>query len=183
MRRGCSILVLAAVGVRVARGDDTPEVHARWQKPEHGPWLTLEPALQPKVQGLGATEETEGTQLRIGARTSLVLEGSTWLNKDTVKKPLLDLPGRGWQAALRLSHDFGWFRVGAAASLNHVDSRYERGTYRDVRVSVSRTTRLSRWMTAWISLEAGSRHWYGEKPPDGEADGTEAMLSIGTTFR
>ncbi|MDB4960144.1 MAG: hypothetical protein JWP01_143 [Myxococcales bacterium] len=49
-------------------------------------------------------------------------------------------------------------------------------------VSVSRTVRLSRWMTGWISLDVGRQEWIDRAPP-GEADSTTLALSIGTTFR
>jgi len=74
-------------------------------------------------------------------------------------------------------------RFGAGVSVAHVDTRFGSGSYVDLGLSLSRTVRLSRWMTAWISLSFGRRRWLDSSPPAGEADATEAMLTIGTTFR
>jgi len=66
--------------------------------------------------------------------------------------------------------------------VNHLDTRYGRGTYYDLRISLFRTLRLSKWMTAWIALSVGHRQW-ADAPPAGEKSETQATLSIGTTFR
>jgi hypothetical protein len=170
------------VAARAARADDELEAHARSKLLWDGPSLVLDPVLLPRLEGLGAAEERERTPLRLGPRTRLVLEGVHWANQDTAERQHVDVVARGWRAAARLSYDFGFLRLGASASVDHVDTRFGSGSYVDLGVSLSRTVRLSRWMTAWISLSLGRRRWQGS-PPAGEADSTEAMLTVGTTFR
>ncbi len=183
VRRGAAILVLLA-GARSAWGDGGVEVRERGELLEPGPRLELDPVLPPLLQGLGATEEADGIELRIGADTRVLLEGVRWIHDDAAAMPHVDLPARGWRAAVRLSHDLGFARLEAGASVNGVDSRFGNGRYVDVGISIRRTFRLSRWMTGWISLGAGRRQWLGDGPPPaGESDATEVMLRVGTTFR
>ena len=90
---------------------------------------------------------------------------------------------RGWRAATQLTYDLGPFKLGASVAVNHVDSRFERGTYAFVGVSLYRTFRLSRWNIGWIALTLGRQQWFGAMPPNGEANATTASLNIGMTFR
>jgi hypothetical protein len=187
VRRGAAILVSSlglVAGAPTARGDGEVEVREGGALLEPGPRLELDPVLPPLLQGLGATEEADRAELRIGADTRVLLEGVRWIHDDAAALPHVDLPARGWRAAVRLSHDLGFARVEAGASLNEVDSRFGSGRYVDLGLSIRRTFRLSRWMTAWISLGVGRRRWLGAgQPPAGESDATEVMLRVGTTFR
>jgi hypothetical protein len=169
---------------RPARADEAVEAQATDEEPRGGRWLELDPTLRLRLEGLGALEETDRRELRLGRRTRVVLEGTRWANEDGEPLPYIDLPARGWRTTLRISRDVGGgLRLGATASVNEVDSRFGSGAHVDIGLSLGRTFRLSRWMTGWISLGVGWRRWLGEEPPAGEAGGTEAMLRIGTTFR
>lgn len=177
------VVVGLAVRARPARADEALEAHESADPPRAGRWLELDPTLRPRLEGLGAVEERHRSELRLGPRTRAVLEGSWWANEDDGPLPVLDLPARGWRAALRLSHDFGFARLDANAGVSHVDMRFGSGSYVELGISLGRTFRLSRWMTGWISLGIGRRQWLGDQPPAAESDATEVMLRIGTTFR
>lgn len=179
------LVLVLVVRARPARADEALEVHESPEPPRAGRWLELDPTLRPRLEGLGAAQETYRSERRLGLRTRAVLESVRWANEDDDEDtlPALDLPGRGWRAALRLSHDFGFARLDANVSVNHVDMRFGSGSYVDLGISLGRTFRLSRWMTGWISLGIGRRQWVGDQPPADESDATELMLRIGTTFR
>ena len=149
---------------------------------QHEPILHVEliPALA--TEGLGGTTERATHVIDLGANVRLVGE-SEWWKASLTPGQENDAVSRGWRASYELSYDLGLFRIGASVGMGHVDSRFERGTYRVVGISASRTFRLSRWMLAWISLGVGQQKWFGGTPPPAEADATTATLSIGTTFR
>lgn len=180
------MLVLVA-GAPPARGDDL-EVHERSTLLDDRPGLAIDPMLRPALEGLGAVEDKEQTRIQLGPSTTLVLEGVSWVSEDSgasndsLGRPALDPPARGWRANVRLSHDFGIFRLDATGSVNNVDSRYGSGTYVDLGLSATKTVKLSPWMTGWISLGVGRRNWRGTPPP-GEAAATQVKLTVGTTFR
>jgi hypothetical protein len=151
------------------------------------PLLHLEYNLPLDTEGLGGAKDSAHTVIDVGNRARIVMGGDWWKSSLTpyavgASELGADDIARGWRGGLELSYDLGPFRVGANAVLGHVDSQYERGSYRLLGVSISRTFRLSRWMRGWISLGIGQQQWYG-KPPNGEANNTTATLSIGTTFR
>lgn len=183
MRRAVWIL-LSMVSASAAHADpeltESSEERSVLTRDPQGPWLTLEPIARPNLQGLamiGSTEDPHRTVLFDGRRGYVVLDGTSWTNDR-------DLEERGWHAGIRIGYDLGPLRVDAYASVNYVDTAYGRGHYRDLGISIGRTVRLSRWMTGWIALRVGQRKWLvDDKPPAGEQDGTEVMLSIGTTFR
>lgn len=166
---------------REARADDAAlEARAReLALRDAAPLLHFEPVLRPSLDGLSlaARTDTKRDVLRLGPRAIAEIEGTAWTTD-------LDVPARGWDAAVRLSYDLGPVRITAHASVHGVDARFGGGAYREIGVSIGRTFRLSRWMTAWVSLDIGQRHWLGEGPPPaGEADSTQIMLNLGTTFR
>ncbi|CAN5922920.1 hypothetical protein BH11MYX3_BH11MYX3_13590 [soil metagenome] len=139
--------------------------------------LHLDLVALPSTAGLGAKAEVdERTTIAIGRHTWVELEGTRWSNE-------LDVRERGWTAGARLAHDFGPFFVGIGAELHSMDRRYSSGSYYDVGLTIGRSKKLSRWMTAWIALSIGRRMWLGDKPPVGEDNGEQVMLSVGTTFR
>lgn len=171
-----------------ARADDElPELGmrtpVRWEQ-QHEPVLHLDPIPPPATEGLGGETDRATSVIELGPRARLVGEGERWKSSLTPQAfgPEIDDLSRGWRASYELSYDLGLFRVGASIGAGHVDSRFERGTYRVVSLAAYRTFRLSRWMLAWISLGIGHQDWFGNPPP-GEANATTATLSIGTTFR
>lgn len=142
------------------------------------PLLHLDPTIQPQRIGLPENiDVAEQTTIALGKRTWVELQGLRYTNESVTTE-------RAWTASLRLAHDLGPFTVIAHATLGGVDSRYERGGYYDVGLTIGATKRLSRWMTAWIALSVGRRVWLGKEPPPGEVkESTAVMLTIGTTFR
>jgi hypothetical protein len=180
--RWVGILVLAAAA---ARADDGPtEVHEHgFLDPSTEPLLELDPTWRPNAT-LDAPETTTRATYTLGANTVATFESSQWSLAAT--DPSLGLPenttGDGWGAAVRLVRKVGPLRVGGYAAYQALDTWYLRGTYVDLGLSVGHTFRLSRWMHAWIALGVGRRTWQGQPPP-GEANATNFMLTIGTTFR
>jgi len=184
----------------VARADDAVELHeqALFDK-STDPLLHLDPIARPSLTGLGTREDVhERTMMQLGDRTWLELEGMHWTNQEKDQRVTNDetTPERGFSTGIRLSHDLGPFQVSLLARLGEVDSQqsllaqrlggdqrpFAPARYADVGVTIGKSKKLSRWMTAWIALTAGYRTWLGEPPP-GEEDGGQAMLTIGTTFR
>jgi len=162
----CLMLVPA-----LAQADDGIEVHARAEQP---PVLVLDPTLTSRFESLHADEANVHSVVPVGHGVDAILDNTTWANPDIVE--------RGWRAAAGLTRDFGVARLTAMASYNGVDGWLGDGRYVDLTVALTRTFRLSRWMTAWISLSISVRSWTGTPPP-GERNGAAAMLSVGTTFR
>lgn len=149
------------------------------------PLLKLDVVPRPTIVGLGVTEDTHRTAIRIGPRATLTMSGTAWKGyTDAVPRdgtPEIDV-ARGSRAAIGVSYDFGWLQLDAQISQNVLSSRYGSGSYRDFSLTISKSHRFSRWVTGWIALSIGHRQWDGEAP-DGEADATHVMLSIGGTFR
>lgn len=166
-----------------ARADDALTTRARLDAEAHAHVLELDPELQPRLEGLGAVEQSTRTTLPLDVHTVAMLTLAEWANEDTADHPLIDVPAAGWRAGFRLARDLGFATVELHGELDHVESRYGRGTYRDVGISIGRTFRLSRWMTAWISLGLAHRHWLDQAPAGEPSDETTVMLTIGTTFR
>jgi len=186
MRTAAWILLLAW---STAEADDatsglTVRAPRRWEAPPQ-PLLHLDVILPVNAEGVGATTGREAHVLELGPRARMVAEGEWWKSTLTPHRfgpDDFDDVAHGWRAAYELSYDLGPFRLGASVGLGHVDSRFERGTYRIIEVSAYRTFRLSRWMLAWVSLGVGHQQWSGVPPP-GESSGTKVGLRIGTTFR
>lgn len=156
----------------------------RWQ--DRGPLLHLEPDMPTAAEGIAAEAHSEGRVVELG-RLRLATGGRWWQSGPAIDPGGLrgsrdPATARGWRAAAELSYDLGPVRIGVTGAIGEVDGRLERGRYRDVAVSLSRTFRLSRWMHGWISLSLGRRSWYG-RPLYGEPDHTTLLLSVGTTFR
>jgi hypothetical protein len=183
-----AVLAAGLVISGAARADDATSLHdgerpALLRKDDE-PMLHIDPIAAPTFTGLGATNLVEERKrIDLGKHTWVELEGTQWKND-------LDVPQRGWSAGVRIAHDFGPFWMSASASVNYVDSRFGRGvdpkrgrgTSRDVGVTIGKSKRFSRWVTAWIALTVGYRSWQGEAPID-EQDGGQAMLSVGGTFK
>lgn len=139
--------------------------------------LHLDLVTLPSNAGLGAKADVdERTTVTLGRHTWLELEGTRWSNE-------LDVPERGWNAGVRVAHRIGPVLVSLGAELHNIDRRYSSGSYYDVGLTIGTSKKLSRWMTAWLALTIGRRTWLGDKPPDGEANGYQLMISVGTTFK
>jgi hypothetical protein len=166
------------------------EVHAQGAPDLPAPDLPVEPLMRPDLEAFDAIRNRLATRLTLGAHTWATIEGSWWSaeRNDPENGGTKDRPGHGWRAALRLSRELGPLHfeltggIGQADSVGELDNRYTGGMFSDVSASLSMTKKLSRWMTAWIALSFGHRTWLGV-PPLGEADTTQGMLTIGTTFR
>lgn len=141
------------------------------------PLLHLDPIAQPLRIGLPESVEVDDqTTVVLGKRTWLQLQGIRYNNTSVT-------PERAWTASLRLAHDIGPFTIVAHATAGGVDSRYTRGTYYDVGLTIGKAKKLSRWMTGWIALTIGRREWIGEPPPGEIKEAAGVFLSIGTTFK
>lgn len=141
--------------------------------------LHLDPALRLTPSSAGLTQEHQQRTYALGHHTTAKVEGTWWSVNH-------DVPVRGWRASISASHDFGFARLSATAATEHVDTDLGHGTFTDVGLSLSRSARLSRWMTGWVGLSVGYRHWLDQQrqaPPAGETDATQLTLSIGTTFK
>jgi hypothetical protein len=192
------VMVTMSVRARAVQADTPPEPPAdrsaplraddsAWLHAPEGPWLHLDPVLPSSLENLGVTHDHQTVTRTLGPDTRIILDGSWWSadpDLPTQGFAARDVAGQGWRTSLRGSRRLGPVEIGASAALEFVDGRYGRGTFAEVGLSVGKTVKLSRWMTAWISLSLGRRRWLGEGPPPaGEADATQIMLSIGTTFR
>jgi len=187
-RRGdgriCVRAVITAAGLLVsgwAHADDAASVTVTERSPllhpDDEPMLRLEALPAPVFRGIVNVDE--GTLARIDAGAHSVVE------VDVARiSSQLDVPERGWSAGIRAVHDFGWFTGALSARLEHTDSRFAEGTHYDVNLTLAKSKRLSRWMTAWVALSVGYRHWLGDALPPGESrDSLGVTLSIGTTFK
>jgi hypothetical protein len=179
--RRAAVVILAVV--RTAAADDGIRVHVEREE-VHEPYLQLDPILRSNFEGLTVQSERHETDVSIGD-THMILEGIAATNTDDpgTGQVIEDVESRSWRAGVRFSRKIGPFDFDAWGSVANVQTRYGRGTYRDVGVSLAKRFSLSKWMKAWIALSLNSRKWLDDKPPDGEADGTTLMLSVGTTFR
>jgi len=173
--------VLVVVSVQPVAADESISWRIE-REVEHEPYLTIDPMLRSNFEGLTHETERHSTDVIIGD-TRVILEGIATQNVDTPERVTEDVASRGWRAAVRMTRKLGPLDLEAWASVDNIQTRYGRGTYRDVGVALVKRFSLSRWMKAWISLSLSNRQWLDDKPPDGEANGTSLMLSIGTTFR
>ena len=146
------------------------------------PELWLDPVLRTHFEGLVQDTERHESEFVVGD-TRIILQGIASANVDRVEGPAVDVPSRSWRTGVHVTHSFGPIDLDVWAMLDGVQTRFGGGTYRDIGVSLSHKHKFSRWVTAWIALTIGTRKWLGDEPPPGEANGTAALLSIGTTFR
>jgi hypothetical protein len=178
VRTALAIGVLARL-VADAAADDLELVHISDDAEEHAlpaPVLVLDPVLRPNSEGLGDIDTHH--------RTTFDVPGSMQLVTDTVERyNELDVFTRGWRVEGWLHRDLGFARLSVGGAVENIQSRDVRGSYYELGAALTRVFRLSRWNTAWISLSIGKRKWLGTEPPPGESDGTQVMLTIGTTFR
>lgn len=195
-----SALVACLLAAGVAHADEATSVHeSSLLDKGTEPLLHLDPIALPSSGGLGHVEDThERTMMQLGDHTWAELEGIHWTNQERDRRFTSDLttPERGWTASLRISHDFGPFEMSVLGRLGEVESQssqlaqrmdgerkaYRPGRYYEIGLTIGKAKKLSRWKTAWIALTLGHRAWIG-KPPIGEEDSSQVMLSIGTTFK
>lgn len=169
MRRAAWLVLVPAI----AGADDTVDLHAHASEKDV-PILVLDPALTSRFESVHADEQTAHAIVPVGRGVDAILENTTWTNDD--------LAQRGWRSAAGLTRDFGVARLTATAAYGGTDGWIGGGRYVDLTIALTRTFKLSRWMTGFISLSLGVRSWQGTPPP-GESNGASAMLSVGTTFR
>ena len=173
----------SAVALSAAHADPLPLHIEREHGPERGDrLLALDPVIVSRLEGLANDTHREATTFSVG-NTSLVLESIEAANIDREDRVALDVPFRGWRTGARLSHRLGPLELEGTAMLGYVGSRYTDGHYYDVGVALTYRRKLSRWMTAWISLSVGQRTWTGEPPTGEPKQSSQLMLSVGTTFR
>lgn len=172
------VVVLVALHTH-ARADG---VFLRYRGESQGPLLELDPVFdpiaRPNMEGLGTAETRHSSHYQL-LGFDILVDGVERVNE-------VDTPHRGYRAGLRLSRDLGPFRLTAGYFRENTQSRFLEGTsrnYTERAIAITKTFKLSRWNTAWISLSLASRKWDGERPPEGEQDSTQLMLSIGTTFK
>ena len=197
--RSVVLACLLASGVALA-DDETSVRESTLLEKGNEPLLHLDPVLLPAGGGLGRVESTyERTMMQVGDRSWLELEGIQWTNQEKDGRFTTDgaTPEGGWTASLRLSHDFGPFeasilgRVGETGSqdsqlasrMSGDQSKYGPARFYEVRLTIGKSKKLSRWMTAWIALTLGRRAYIGTPPIGEDAASNQVTLSIGTTFR
>ena len=163
--------------------DDGIRMHVEREE-VHEPYLSLDPMFRSNMEGLTVQSERHETDVSIGG-THVILEGIAAANVDRPEAGQVteDVASRSWRAGVRIARKIGPFDFEAWGAVENVQTRYGRGTYRDVGVSIAKRFSLSKWMKAWVALTLSNRQWLDDKPPDGEANGTSLMLSVGTTFR
>ena len=142
--------------------------------PSRGRSSRSNPLLESRFETLHADEDTAAARIPLGHQLAVQLETTAWSNRDIAE--------HGWRSVAGITADRGDWHLSARASWNGVDGRFGGGRYTDYGVSLARTLRMSRWMTAWIALSIAHRQW-SDTPPAGERNGTAVMLTIGTTFR
>lgn len=171
--------------------DDRPHIHIEREHTDADrvPLLSLDPIVSSRLEGIAKTQQRDATTISYG-NARVVLEGLTAENSDRVASPALDTPFRSWRAGARFTHSIGPLELEVSAGLGDMQSHYlddkvfgVAGRYYDVGVALTYRRRLSRWMTAWISLGIGRRTWLGDPPPGEVKEATSATLTIGTTFR
>ncbi len=182
MARLAIVLVLAAPSPTYG-DDDTTTTEEVERPPEHR-WSVPGVLLPSQLDVIGAGGTTTTTRYDGPAGWLLELEGRSWSNRDDPDplRPTIDVLGRGSSATARLSVDLGPVELEVTGSVVDLDTILGRGRYVDTGLAITKTRRLSRWMTAWISLGVGLRQWVGTVP-DGESNGGQVTLTVGTTFR
>jgi len=179
MRTWACALVLVS-SLAEARDDDPASIHLRRldEQSHDEPLLHLDGALLDRAAAEGVTVDARALTLELGPRARLAAQGASW---QTGSSPSMSADGlrlHGWQAAGELSYDLGPFRVGVNASLGRTGDL----SHRMVGLFAYRTFKLSRWMTAWITLGLSWEQW--DTPAIASPrPGTSLGLSLGTTFR
>jgi hypothetical protein len=181
-----ALLLLAVLWPAVARAQPVEVSEEAAEEPalaRDSGWLELDPLPPTSLEAMAPQEHTEATRVELFPGAVLDVSGTEWSNQDDHRTTPIDLPGRGWRAESRLAVALGGgFLLVANGAVAQSDTQFARGRYVDLSLAVVRTWKLTRWMTAWISLGVGARQWIG-KAPDGEVDSTAIQLSIGTTFK
>ena len=182
VRPATIVVATATVVVATAAADDGLVVRAEGRAREE-PILTLDPVIQSRLEGLAVEQHVEQAQFQVG-KTRVMVESIASDNVDTPWRVATDVPSRSWRTVARFSRDLGFAQLVATGSLGEVQTRYGSGAYYDLGLSLVRSKRFSRWVTAWVALSLGTRTWLGDAPPPGEArSSTQLTLSVGGTFR
>jgi hypothetical protein len=175
-------LGVLAARAALAHADDVNSIHLseraeRAVLPEavlHSDFV-FDPVVQPSGDGLGDSD--------VHHRRLFELPAGVQLMTDAVeRRNTVDLPTRGWRAGAWLHKDLGFAVLSVGGSIENIESRDLRGTYREIGAAITRTFQLANKRVAWLSLSIGQRTWLGDKLPPGEANGFQLMLGFGFTF-
>jgi hypothetical protein len=172
-----------AIGVLAARAgpvlaDEVDSIHLSDHAEDAAlpaPVLQLDPTLRPNGEGLGDSDVHHRNLFELPAGFQLVT--------DTVERRNdLDVTTAGWRVESWLHRDLGFATLTVGGGFEHIDSRYLHGTYRELGAAITRTFSWANGRIGRISLSIGQIKWSGGEPPKGEANATQVMLSVGTTF-
>jgi hypothetical protein len=144
---------------------------------EAPPLLRFDPTLRVAIERL----DQHTTRLVLSPDAELHVTGA-WRSVDPHEEHADDVRARMWRASAGGSYDLGWARVGAHAHYEQVDNEFGRGRSVEVGVGITRTFRVSRTMTGFVSLSLGQQRWLG-RPLSGEFDATQVMLRVGLRWR
>jgi hypothetical protein len=140
--------------------------------------LRFDPGRPALAAGLGVDEGREDHVVELIPHARLATGGRWWKSGTSYD---IDPQARGWNVGAELSYDLGAFRISATAAEGHVESRFERGTYRDLELSISRTFQLTKTVQGWAALGLNARRWAGTPPP-GEVNSTTLMFRLGANW-
>jgi hypothetical protein len=144
---------------------------------EAPPLLRFDPTLRVAIERL----DQHTSRIVPSPHTELHVTGA-WRSVDPERERGEDVRARMWRASAGGSYDLGWARIGAHASYEQIDNDFGRGRSVDVGVGITRTFRVSRTMTGFVSLSLGQQRWLG-RPLPGEFDATQVMLRVGLRWR
>lgn len=150
------------------------------------PLLTLDVVPRPNAIGLGVTEDTHRAAIKLGPRATLYTTGTGWQGYlDAVPIDGNEDPeARGWSTGIGFAYDFGWLQLDASITENTMSSRFGgSGRYRDVQLTLSKSKKLTSWLTGFIALSIGNRTWEGEPPPGEPRSSSHFMLSVGAKWK
>lgn len=176
MRAPVALLMIASA----AHADPTTEVRALAGSAElpdgdtADTFLHLDAHLQVTVDRLEMRVHRLERRLQLGPNARVVLQ-TQWRDVDH------EIAARGWHTALSGSYDVGGVRIATTAGVEHVDTDLGRDSLMTTAIGIGKGFRISRSVRAWVGLSLSHRRWLG-KPPAGESDATQLMLTGKLTY-